>query len=138
MTTPADDATLDPTRPAPALPAPTAGTGRNSEQAIRAALLRFRVIAYVVGIGLITLVLIGMPLKYLADTPAVAETVGPLHGFLFMIYLTLTVDLASRCRFRPAHTLSIMIAGTVPFLSFVAERKVSRHVLGARRHSQVS
>ncbi|WP_322754605.1 DUF3817 domain-containing protein [Frankia sp. Cas3] len=134
----ADDATLDPARPSPALPAPAAGTGRNSEEAIHAALLRFRVVAYVVGVGLITLVLIGVPLKYLADTPAVAETVGPLHGFLFMIYLALTVDLASRCRFRPVHTLAIMIAGTVPFLSFVAERKVSRQVLGARRLGQVS
>jgi integral membrane protein len=122
------------TNPARAAPAPAphtfaTGSGRSSPQAIRAALLRFRVVAYVVGVGLITLVLVGVPLKYLADTPVVAETVGPLHGFLFMVYLALTVDLASRCRFRPVHTLMIMVAGTIPFLSFVAERTVTRQVL---------
>ncbi|WP_239333397.1 DUF3817 domain-containing protein [Frankia sp. CiP3] len=130
MSSPADDTALDALRASPTLSTASGRTGRYSEQAIRGALLRFRVLAYVVGVGLITLVLIGVPLKYLAGTPVVAETVGPLHGFLFMIYLALTVDLASRCRFRPVHTLAIMIAGTVPFLSFVAERKVTRQVLG--------
>ncbi len=104
------------------------GSGRGSERAIRGALLRFRVIAYVVGVGLITLVLIGVPLKYLADTPVVAETVGPLHGFLFMVYLVLTVDLSSRCRLGAVPTLLVMLAGTIPFLSFVAERKVTHQV----------
>ena len=44
---------------------------------MRAALTRYRVIAYVVGVVLIVLVVIGMPLKYLADQPVVVETVGP-------------------------------------------------------------
>ncbi|WP_206442925.1 DUF3817 domain-containing protein, partial [Candidatus Protofrankia californiensis] len=103
--------------------------GRGSERAIHSALLRFRVIAYVVGVGLITLVLIGMPLKYLADAPVVAETVSPLHGFLFMVYLVLTVDLSSRCRLGAGPTVLVMLAGTIPFLSFVAERKVTHKVV---------
>ncbi|KLL10890.1 membrane protein [Protofrankia coriariae] len=96
-------------------------------------MLRFRVIAYLVGVGLITLVLVGVPLKYLADAPALAETVSPVHGLLFMIYLALTADLSSRCRLGTVPTLWVMLAGTIPFLSFVAERRVTRTVLERQR-----
>ncbi len=119
-----------PIRKPTAARAENAGSGRSSERAIRGALLRFQVVAYVVGVGLITLVLVGVPLKYLADIPVVAETVGPLHGFLFMVYIALTFDLALRCRFSPIRTVLVMLAGTIPFLSFVAERKVTRQVRG--------
>ncbi|WP_250284735.1 MULTISPECIES: DUF3817 domain-containing protein [unclassified Frankia] len=111
------------------------GSGRSSERAVRRALLRFRVIAYLVGVGLITLVLVGVPLKYLADAPTLAEAVGPIHGFLFMVYLALTADLSSRCRLRTGPTLLVMLAGTIPFLSFVAERRVTRTVLERQRAS---
>jgi integral membrane protein len=97
---------------------------------VNAALLRYRVVAYVVGLGLIVLVLIGVPLKYLADSPGVVAAVGPLHGFLYLAYLALTLDLAARCRFTPARTIMIMLAGTIPFLSFVAERVVTAQVRG--------
>jgi integral membrane protein len=83
------------------------------------------VLAYVVGVGLIVLVLVGVPLKYLADSPGVVSVVGPLHGFLYMVYLVATVNLAFRARWSPVKTVLVMLAGTIPFLSFVAERKVT-------------
>jgi integral membrane protein len=92
---------------------------------VRASLLFYRVLAYVVGVGLIVLVLVGVPLKYLADSPGVVAVVGPLHGFLYMVYLLATVNLAFRARWSPVKTVLVMLAGTIPFLSFVAERKVT-------------
>lgn len=89
------------------------------------ALTRYRVMAYVVGAWLILLVLVAMPLKYLADSPTLVEIVGPVHGFLYMIYLVTTVDLAFRARWSPVKTVLVMLAGTVPFVSFVAERRVT-------------
>ncbi len=102
--------------------------GRSEAAAVTAALLRFRVIAYAVGVGLIILVFVGVPLRYLGDTPVVARTVGPIHGLLYMVYLVLTLDLATRCRFTAKRTVLVMLAGTIPFLSFVAERKISAQV----------
>lgn len=96
--------------------------------AIETALRRFQIIAYVVGTFLIVLVPIGMPLKYLAGEPGVVTFVGPLHGLLYMVYLAITVDLARRVRWRLGRTVLIMLAGTVPFLSFVAERKVTHEL----------
>ena len=92
---------------------------------MRASLLFYRTLAYVVGVGLVVLVLIGVPLKYLADSPGVVTVVGPLHGFLYMVYLVATVNLAFRARWSPVKTVLVMLAGTIPFVSFVAERKVT-------------
>jgi integral membrane protein len=92
------------------------------------ALLRYRVIAWVVGVGLVVLVLIGVPLKYAADQPAVVAVVGPIHGFLYIGYLLASLDLAIRGRWPLRRTVLVMLAGTVPFLSFVAERVVTRVV----------
>ena len=92
---------------------------------MRASLLFYRTLAYVVGVGLIVLVLVGVPLKYLADSPGVVAVVGPLHGFLYMVYLVATVNLAFRARWSPVKTVLVMLAGTIPFVSFVAERKVT-------------
>jgi integral membrane protein len=86
------------------------------------------VIAYVVGIVLIVLVVIGMPLKYLADNPVVVETVGPAHGFLYMVYLVAVFDLGRRARWQLGRMVLVMLAGTVPFVSFYAERVVTRWI----------
>jgi integral membrane protein len=92
---------------------------------MRGALLRYRTMAYVVGVWLIVLVLVAVPLKYLADQPRMVEIVGPVHGFLYMVYLVTAVDLAFRARWSPVRTVLVMLAGTIPFLSFYAERKVT-------------
>ncbi|WDZ84943.1 DUF3817 domain-containing protein [Micromonospora cathayae] len=95
---------------------------------MRAALTRYRVIAWIVGVVLILLVVIGMPLKYGFDEPVVVETIGPAHGFLYMVYLVAAFDLARRAEWSLKRMALVMLAGTVPFVSFYAERRVSRWV----------
>lgn len=92
---------------------------------MKSALLRYRIAAWVVGVMLLILVGVAMPMKYLAGQPLLVQTVGPLHGFLYMVYLATAFDLAVRCRWRLSRTLPVLLAGTVPVLSFVAERKVT-------------
>ncbi len=95
---------------------------------MRGALLRFRVLAYVVGVLLVLLVCVGVPLRYLADVPQVSRTVSPVHGLMFMVYLVALVDLARRMGWGARRVLVLALAGVVPFLSFVAERGVTREV----------
>ena len=92
------------------------------------ALTRYRVIAWVVGVLLVLLTLVGMPMKYLGDDDTVVALIGPVHGFAYMGYLVLTADLARRARWPLGQTLLVALAGTVPFVSFVAERVVTRKV----------
>jgi integral membrane protein len=83
------------------------------------------VIAWIVGVALAVLVLIGMPLKYGFDNPTVVAVVGTAHGWLYMVYLALTFDLSRRADWPLKRMLLVMLAGTVPFVSFYAERRVS-------------
>ena len=103
------------------------------------ALLRYRVMAYVVGIGLAVLVFIGVPLQYAAHTPGVVKVVGPIHGALYIVYLIAAADLARRARFGLLQMAAMVAAGFVPLLAFVVERQVvhrlereSAAVTGAR------
>ncbi len=97
------------------------------------ALVRYRIAAWVVGTGLVILVLIGMPLKYLADRPGVVTVVGTAHGYLYMAYLLLTFDLGRRAHWQVKRIILLMLAGTIPFLSFVAERKATQWVRDEQR-----
>jgi integral membrane protein len=92
------------------------------------ALLRYRTMAFVTGVMLLLLVFVAMPLKYAADMPGPVAVIGTAHGFLFMVYLVTALDLGIRLRWNPIRLVLIMAAGTIPFMSFVAERSVVREV----------
>jgi len=95
---------------------------------MRNALLRYRVMAYVVGTLLIVLTLVGLPLKYgYGDDTVVLWTAIP-HGWLYMILLLTAFDLGRRAKWSFGRLILIALAGTVPFLSFVAERAATRDV----------
>ena len=70
---------------------------------------RLRFIGMAEGLSLLVLLGIAMPLKYLADSPGVVAVVGPMHGFLYMVYLVAAVNLAFRARW----TLSGVALGVV-------------------------
>jgi integral membrane protein len=91
---------------------------------VPAALTRYRIIAYVVGTALVLLT-IGVVLKYGFAAPVLVETVGRLHGFLYMAYLVAVFDLGRRLDWPLRRMILVMLAGTVPLLSFHAERVVT-------------
>ena len=111
----------------------TDGTGADPQQsdAVRRSLARYRVMAYVVGVGLIVLVFVGVPLQYGAGVPQVAEIVGPIHGAMYVVYLASAVDLAVRAGLRTRQLAAIVAAGFVPFLAFVVERRITRSTAAA-------
>ena len=92
----------------------------------RSALLRYRVMAYAVGVGLIVLVFVGIPLQIWSDVPGVVHVVGPIHGFLYLAYLVVGADLVRRERWPIRELVVMAIAGLVPFAAFGVERRVTR------------
>ena len=95
---------------------------------VPAALTRYRVMAYVVGVMLLLLVVVAMPLKYAAGVPGPVSVIGTAHGFLYAVYLLVAFDLALRARWTAKGTVLVLLAGVVPFLSFWAERRVTARV----------
>ena len=59
--------------------------------------------------------------------------VAVVHGWVYAIYLVLTLDLAVKARWAPLPTVGVLVAGTIPFLSFVVERAVTARVRRGQR-----
>jgi integral membrane protein len=100
----------------------------NSPDALRIAVRGYRVMAYVTGVMLMILCFVCVPLRYFAHVPGPAEVVGAFHGVLYMIYIVIAFAMTRFVRMRIASpgTVIVLLAGTVPILTFVVERWVSR------------
>lgn len=96
--------------------------------AVRSALLRYRIMAYTVGVLLVVLVCVGLPVKYLAHNDSVVTWTGMPHGWLYMLLLITAYDLGRRVHWSWTRLILIALAGTIPFLSFVAEHSARKDV----------
>jgi integral membrane protein len=95
---------------------------------VETAVLRYRVMAYVTGVVLVILCFVGIPLQ-VAGYPAVANDVGVLHGILYIIYLVFAWMLSRRLQLGTKPTLIMLLAGTIPIMTFVVERWVTRRFI---------
>ena len=103
---------------------------------MRAALTPYRIMASIVGVLLIILCLIGLPLHYLSPDGSQAEsigdtisaTLGVAHGWLYMIFLIAAFILSRKAGWDLQFTIVTLLLGTVPILSFWAERRATRRV----------
>ena len=106
---------------------------RRIGQGVPAALTRYRAMAWIVGILLIALVLVAVPIKYIAHVDEPVTVLGTLHGWLYFIFFLTACDLAVRARWTLKQTVLTVLAGTVPLLSFRAERVATRRTRSAMR-----
>lgn len=110
---------------------------------MKAALLRYRVMANIVGVLLIVLVLVGLPLNELhllnpawfpvGSTPQsvgdwISRYLGVAHGWLYMIFLVMAFWLSRKARWDLGFTAVTLVCGTVPIVSFWAEHRATRRV----------
>jgi integral membrane protein len=91
------------------------------------ALLRYRVLAYATGV-LLLLLCLNLVLKYGLDQSGLGAWVAIAHGWLYLAYVVVALDLWFRTRLPAAQMLLVVLAGTVPAMSFVAERWVTGRV----------
>ena len=108
--------------------APPAGQHKRGQRGLSGAFLRYRILAFTTGVLLVLLCFVAIPLKYLAHDRGPVAVIGTAHGFLFMVYLVTALDLGVRLRWPWLKLGLVMLAGTVPFASFVAERRAHAEV----------
>jgi len=94
------------------------------DRGLRRALLRYRVMTYIVGSALIILVFVGVPLQVWAHFSLVAKVEGTIHGYLYLVYLFTAGDLARRARWKVGRIVAVVLSGFVPFLAFYVEHRV--------------
>jgi integral membrane protein len=92
------------------------------------ALARFKFIAYLAGVVLI-LFTIEITLKYsgILEIPWFAQ----LHGIVYMVYVVIAFDISRKAKLSLRETFLVLIAGTIPVMSFVAESRIRRRVLNS-------
>ncbi|HEX4063702.1 MAG TPA: DUF3817 domain-containing protein [Streptosporangiaceae bacterium] len=100
------------------------------------AVLRYRVMAYITGAVLIVLVFAGIPLQVAANNKIIVNDVGTLHGILYLIYLVVAYLLTRRLKLAIGPTVLVLLAGTIPVLTFVVERWVMRRYIVPARQQQ--
>jgi integral membrane protein len=102
----------------------------------------YRVMAYVTGVVLIVLCFVGIPLQVLAHNLVVVRYVGTAHGFLYIVYVIVAFVMTRLVGMKVASpsTVIVLLAGTIPVLTFVVERWITRRyinpALAAQQASQ--
>ena len=89
----------------------------------------YRLAAYATGVMLLVLTT-EVVLHWVLKDPRYHRLVwsGPVHGFFYMGYLVATALLGTAMRWRPRRMVLVALAGTIPLMSFVAERSVTGEV----------
>jgi integral membrane protein len=89
----------------------------------------YQAFAYATGVLLLTLTIVSVPYWVQGlDTPEWLGILWTLHGWFYMGYVFAGLTLAVRLRWSVGRSILVLLAGTVPGMSFVAERWVVRQV----------
>jgi integral membrane protein len=83
----------------------------------------FRKIALAEGISFLVLLLIAMPLKYMADFPLAVTVIGGLHGVLFIAFMIWAFWVKDEYKKGFGWLVKAFLASIVPFGTFVMDRQ---------------
>lgn len=118
---------------------------------MRTALLRYQILAATVGVLLVVLFFVGVPLANFTGGPMwhvfdstpeiwiegsrpqlvgefITGWLATLHGWLYMLFVIFAFLLSRKAGWDLRFTVVTLLLGTVPVLSFWAERRATRRV----------
>ena len=96
---------------------------------MKSAILRFRVMAIISGVMSLLLWFVYIPIKYIFDAPDLHSSmiwIPIVHGYLYPIYILTAIQFATKARWPIMKMLGLILAGTLPIASLLAERRVVR------------
>jgi integral membrane protein len=89
---------------------------------MRTAALRYRVMAYITGVLIIVVCFAGIPLQVAAHNTFIVNDIGTIHGVLYIVYIIFAYILAQKLKMKIGPTVLLLLAGTVPIMTFFVER----------------
>jgi integral membrane protein len=96
-------------------------------QTSTAVMTRFRLMAILCGVNLLLLAFGYMPAKYLFDAVETNKwliSIPIAHGYLYIVYILTALQIGVQKKMSLLTILALIAAGTLPFASFVAERRI--------------
>lgn len=91
-------------------------------------LLAYRVLAYITGVGLILLTASCIAWYGFGTGEVAVAIVGTIHGWAFMAYAVTAFMVGNKLNWPIKNMVWVILAGTIPTCSFIAERKVMRAI----------
>ena len=91
------------------------------------AVKRFRVMALTAGVMSLLLWFVDLPVAYLfnnEDWKSKVAWIPFVHGWVYAVYLITTLLVGVKGRWHLLKILWVMLAGTLPVASFIAERRI--------------
>ena len=93
---------------------------------MRAAALRYRVMAYITGVLIIVVCFVGIPMQVAGHNAFIVNDIGTIHGVLYIIYIIFAYILAQKLKMKMGPTILLLLAGTIPIMTFFVERWMMR------------
>ena len=93
---------------------------------MHAAALRYRVMAYITGVLIIVVCFVGIPMQVVGHNAFIVNDIGTIHGVLYIIYVIFAYILAQKLKMKMGPTILLLLAGTIPIMTFFVERWMQR------------
>ncbi len=90
---------------------------------------RFRFMAIIAGIMSILLWFVDLPVVYIFDNPdwkAAVAWIPFVHGWIYAVYVLVALQFSVKAQWPLRKIVWLILAGTLPFASIAAERRVVR------------
>lgn len=87
---------------------------------------KFRLIGIMEGISYLILLLVAMPLKYLAGQPNAVKYFGWAHGVLFVLFGFFLIKVWIKYKWNFGKTTGAFIASLLPFGTFVLDKNLKK------------
>ena len=78
------------------------------------------------GISFLVLLLIAMPLKYLANIPEAVKVMGWIHGALFVIFIYFAFEVMVALNKNLIWLIKAFVAAFIPLGTFVFDRQLKK------------
>ena len=98
------------------------------QQFLQTSKVHLRLSALLEGISYLVLLLIAMPLKYLADLPQMVKVVGMAHGVLFVWYVIAVLVAKAEFKMSYKATALALLASLIPIGTFYADAKIFKQL----------
>ncbi len=102
---------------------------KNAQMQNRNSIFWLRWIGFLERTSFLLLLLVAMPLKYVAGQPVAVRVAGSVHGGLFILYLACVAWAARSCSWTSDRVLESVAASLYPLGTFFQDRKLREDLL---------
>ncbi len=96
---------------------------------MKSEIFRFRIMAIIAGVMSLLLWFVDIPVAYFINNGEWKEKVAWIpfvHGWIYFVYVITAIQFATKARWPIMKMFGLILAGTLPIASLLAERRIVR------------